>query len=305
MKNEDKQDIECTLFPKAFNTTTYVPTTLGLYIDSVIGGRYKKEVENVRAYVAAGDKEHAAACKKNLPLLVPGGRMEGGRKLEHLVGYSACVVTDLDHVAGSPRELLARAKELAYVKAGHISPSGTGLKLFVLVDSDKAHHLQAFQVVSRRVEADLPGVKVDPSGKDANRGCFVSYDPEAFYKVESVVVNIPVDPGKAASFAEPGAASLSNYIDKYEIGNVFVGGGRHSYVVKLASALNNAGFYNIAFCDQNGNPVSGNENATVTGVSPTGKQSTDNTITLTVSISGSGSGSGSGTSTGDDSGTTN
>ena len=31
-----------------------------------------------------------------------------------------------------------------------------------------------------------------------------------------------------------------------------------------------------------------NENATVTGVSPTGKQSTDSTITLTVSISGSG-----------------
>ena len=61
------------------------------------------------------------------------------------------------------------------------------------------------------------------------------------------------------------------------------------------TALNNAGFYNIAFCDQNGNPVSGNENATVTGVSPTGKQSTDNTITLTISISGSG----------DDSGTTN
>lgn len=27
------------------------------------------------------------------------------------------------------------------------------------------------------------------------------------------------------------------------------------------TALNNAGFYNIGFCDQNGNPVSGNENA--------------------------------------------
>ena len=37
----------------------------------------------------------------------------------------------------------------------------------------------------------------------------------------------------------------------------------------------------------------------VTGVSPTGKQSTDSTITLTVSISGSG------TDSGDDSGTTN
>lgn len=67
------------------------------------------------------------------------------------------------------------------------------------------------------------------------------------------------------------------------------------------TALNNAGFYNIGFCDQNGNPVSGNEDATVTGVSPTGKQSTDSTITLTVALlarvrvwSG----------TGDDSGTT-
>lgn len=70
-------------------------------------------------------------------------------------------------------------------------------------------------------------------------------------------------------------------------------------ISSAVTALNNAGFYNIAFCDQNGNPVSGNENATVTGVSPTGKQSTDSTITLTVSISGSG------TDSGDDSGTTN
>ena len=74
-------------------------------------------------------------------------------------------------------------------------------------------------------------------------------------------------------------------------------------ITAAVTALNNAGFYNIGFCDQNGNPVSGNEDATVTGVSPTGKQSTDSTITLTVALSGSGSGSG--TSTGDDSGTTN
>lgn len=34
------------------------------------------------------------------------------------------------------------------------------------------------------------------------------------------------------------------------------------------TALNNAGFYNIGFCDQNGNPVSGNEDATVTASPP-------------------------------------
>ncbi|WP_289833480.1 DUF3987 domain-containing protein, partial [Parabacteroides goldsteinii] len=36
--------------------------------------------------------------------------------------------------------------------------------------------------------------------------------------------------------------SLSNYIDKFEANNPFAGGGRHSFVLKLASALNSAGF---------------------------------------------------------------
>ena len=95
-------------------------------------------------------------------------------------------------------------------------------------------------------------------------------------------------------------AAMGTTIWAVMIGRALQGAGAISAAV---TALNNAGFYNIGFCDQNGNPVSGNEDATVTGVSPTGKQSTDSTITLTVALSGSGSGSGSGT--GDDSGTTN
>ncbi|WP_075556088.1 BT4734/BF3469 family protein [Parabacteroides timonensis] len=242
MRDSVNQTVECTLFRTAFDTTSYTPVTLGGYFDDVVSGKYKRSVENVRTLIASGNQEGAKVCKKNLPLLVAGGRMVGGRRREHLVDYSGCVVGDLDHVSGSPSELLGRAKELPYVKAGHISPSGTGLKLFVLVDSDLEHHAQAFDVVSRLLEADLPGVKVDPSGKDPNRGCFVSYDPSAFYKEASEVVNIPVAPEKAAAFSQPEPRSLANYIDKFETGNPFSDGGRHSYVVKLASALNSAGF---------------------------------------------------------------
>lgn len=106
--------------------------------------------------------------------------MAGGRKLEHMVRYSGCVVGDLDHVPGSLAQLLCRARELPYVKAGHISPSGTGLKLFVLVDSDLEHHAQAFMLVSRLLEADLPGVEVDPSGKDPKPGMFCRLRPGSF-----------------------------------------------------------------------------------------------------------------------------
>ena len=41
------------------------------------------------------------------------------------------------------------------------------------------------------IEKDLPGVTVDISGKDANRGCFASYDPDAFYKEVVEVVHVP------------------------------------------------------------------------------------------------------------------
>ena len=172
----------------------------------------------------------------------------GGRKLEHMVRYSGCICFDLDDVLLPPEQILSQAVQLGYVKAGHISPSHTGNKLFVLVDSDQEHHLQAFEQVRAMIEKDLPGVTVDISGKDANRGCFASYDPDAFYKEVAEVVHVPqetVPVAKKAPAVRPSSYSgnsLSNYIDKFEANNPFAGGGRHSFVLKLASALNSAGF---------------------------------------------------------------
>ncbi|WP_348724976.1 DUF3987 domain-containing protein [Parabacteroides goldsteinii] len=165
-----------------------------------------------------------------------------------MVRYSGCICFDLDDVLLPPEQILSQAAQLGYVKAGHISPSHTGNKLFVLVDSDQEHHLQAFEQVRAMIEKDLPGVTVDISGKDANRGCFASYDPDAFYKEVAEVVHVPQETVPVAKKAPAVRASsypdnsLSNCIDKFEANNPFAGGGRHSFVLKLASALNSAGF---------------------------------------------------------------
>ena len=117
-----------------------------------------------------------------------------------------------------------------------------------MVDSDLKNHNLAFEIVKHHVEVDLPGVKVDVSGKDPNRGCFAGHDPNAFYKEESEAIEIPVaDPEPQAASGHPSGSvcsgtRLSNYIDKYEQSNTFVAGNRHSYLVKLSSVLNNAGF---------------------------------------------------------------
>ena len=182
MNLNQKQTVECTLYFSAFDTQTLMLTTLERYIADVRSGKHKKAVEKVQAYLAASENEKAEAGKKRLPLLVPGGAMAGGRKLEHMVRYSGCICFDLDDVLLPPEQILSQAAQLGYVKAGHISPSHTENKLFVLVDSDQEHHLQAFEQVRAMIENDLSGVTVDISGKDANRGCFASYDPDAFYK---------------------------------------------------------------------------------------------------------------------------
>lgn len=241
MNLENNQRVECSFFESAFKTQHPMPILLEDYFDQVKNGTCRVQVERMRSLEAAGDSEKARIAKKYLPLVVAGGVMENGRKREHMVRYSQCVTVDLDHVPSQPAALLRQAQALDYVKAGHISPSGTGLKLFVMVDSDLAHHEVALALVSRMVEHDLPGVKADPSGKDPNRGCFMSYDPDAFYKDVSRVVGIPL--ASAQDMPAPtGASALSNYIDKFEQGNPFAGGVRHSFLVKLASALNSAGF---------------------------------------------------------------
>ena len=242
------QVVECTFYATAFNVSDLALSTLDRYIGIVQSDSVKEKVLLLRAYLAAGETDKFEAGKKQLPLCVAGGAMEGGRKLEHLIRYSQCCIADLDDVPGNVEEVVRKAETLPYVKAGHISPSGTGIKLFVLVDSPLPRHREAFECISRRIEQDLPGVTVDPSGKDANRGCFFSYDPTAFYKEWAEVLHVPVLQTASAHAPQPSGNALANYIDKFELGNPFVGGNRHSFVVKLASALNSAGFDEHEVC---------------------------------------------------------
>lgn len=242
------ENVEGTYFDSVFQTESARLMTLNQYIDEVKSDKHANRIARLRGLLKAGKTEEAEACKKKLPLYVAGGVMEGGRKLEHLVRYSGCIVIDIDDSPIPPEELLRRAYELPYVKAGHCSPSGTGGKLFILVDCELEYHKPAFEIVRRRVEADIPGVTVDVTGKDPNRACFFSNDLGAFYKKDAEVLRVPVcDPSLQAHAAWPVQAvpdrhSLSNYIDKFEQDNPFVPGSRHSYVVKLSSVLNNAGF---------------------------------------------------------------
>lgn len=217
----DSLSVKGTFFDSAIRTWSARMMPLDQYINEVKNGVHAPAIARIRELVSVGKNKEAESLKKELSLYVVGGEMQGGRRLEHMVAYSGCICTDIDDPAIPPQEVLRIAGNLPYVKAGHISPSGTGNKLFILVDSPLECHSLAFELVRRRIETDIPGVTVDRSGKDPNRGCFVSHDPDAFYREESDVLSLPMpEPAAVTHASRPEAGrtadALTNYIDKYE-----------------------------------------------------------------------------------------
>lgn len=60
-----------------------------------------------------------------------------------------------------------------------VSPSGKGLKWIIPIDLAKATHLDYFKSISNYI-LHTYGFKVDPSGKDLSRACFLPHDPNIY-----------------------------------------------------------------------------------------------------------------------------
>lgn len=161
----------------------FTEVTANLPLDEVIGqiqnGKHKKLVEQLRQLLADGKKKEYDLQKKKLPAFTPCGTYEGGRKQDRITSYSKLVILDIDKLT-QPK--LASIKEKAgtekYTLAMFESPSGNGLKILVRVSTGREHHLTAFNQVKNHYESIL-GVKVDPTGKDITRLCFLSWDKDA------------------------------------------------------------------------------------------------------------------------------
>jgi hypothetical protein len=81
----------------------------------------------------------------------------------------------------SAREILIR---IAYVQAVFLSPSGLGLKAVVRVPvcRDEAEHKRAFHAAEVLFRGH--GLKMDPAPKNPTALCYVSHDPDAFWREE-------------------------------------------------------------------------------------------------------------------------
>ena len=102
------------------------------------------------------------------------------RKAEDLLMHSGLMCIDFDHVedlVGLKQRLIA--DEYFDTELMFVSPSGDGLKWILAVDLQGMEHSRFFRAVANYLaHAGYP--KVDMSGSDVARSCFLPHDPDAF-----------------------------------------------------------------------------------------------------------------------------
>ena len=161
------------------NSSVEIPLTKAL--DAIREGKYAEMVDRARFFYAR-DRAAYFTLKTGLPAVTFSGIFGDARRLALLKTYTNLIALDIDNLDGNS---LPRKKEALFgdrfTHAVWISPSGCGLKILVGLAGAKEYHRSSFEALADHFERKH-GLKIDPSGSDITRLCFVSFDSNLFVK---------------------------------------------------------------------------------------------------------------------------
>jgi hypothetical protein len=130
-------------------------------------------------------KKEKSDFKKKFPYVTFSGVFEE-RAADKLIEHSGFIVLDFDDLEHL-EDTFEQLKSESYIFAMFVSPRGTGLKILVKINPNK--HLDSFLELEKYFSKNY-NLKVDPSGKDVCRACFLTYDPNLFQNQDSKLFSI-------------------------------------------------------------------------------------------------------------------
>lgn len=214
----------------------------------IIEGEWSQSI----AYLQSLNKSEYDAEKKKLPAVTWSGVFKPGtRKIETIERYSGLVVLDIDKLDQSVISNLKRQMfEDLLIHFCFVSPSGNGLKVVVKVNTGPEHHRAAFLHLQKVFEEKYL-IKVDPSGKDICRLCYVSFDLHAIVNLNSHVFEVDTRYGEvitehvqrfeSAKTTDDHRKILSVCIKWVDKNKSYRDGEKNIYIHALACALNRCG----------------------------------------------------------------
>jgi hypothetical protein len=176
---------------------------------SQIRNRYEAEKD------ITGDTDKAkkaiAELKLELPGFLPSGTFSK-RDNGSLVDYSGVLCADLDSLGDRLTPIRNTLKDMPFVRAIALSPSGDGLKVFFNVINDPLRHEDSFRNIRIGIRESLE-VEIDEKCKDLARICFFTYDPDLWVRVDGNEIFPPADPlprGKTVNVPPPTSADVNS-----------------------------------------------------------------------------------------------
>ena len=163
-------------------------TTFREAMEQIRCGVYAKPIAAVRTKYQEGGKEAARPLKVKLPCVTFSGHFEvlkGGLPSPH----SGLIVADIDELGAGLEQARRTLTADPHVIALFLSPTGSGLKAIFRCNPHQDHK-ETF--ISLRTHCQsIHGLQIDPAGRNVNRLCFLSHDPDAV--VRDVAQELPTE----------------------------------------------------------------------------------------------------------------
>jgi hypothetical protein len=138
---------ECNIFNGVLDKDCSNVVTFEALFNAIKNGKWKERIELIREAYSKKEKETVRQLKHKLPAVTWSGVFEE-RLDDACVVYNKVMVIDIDNVSGKRLEKLKQ----------ELRKNPWVYMLFL----------------------DLYGIKIDPTGKNPSRLCFVSYDPDMY-----------------------------------------------------------------------------------------------------------------------------
>jgi len=171
--------LQCTRFKSLRNTKPESTVSVLSILEEIRTDKYKSQIEEIRNF----ENPSKNPLKDKLPVFTPTG-VFNHRSMAGLENYNGLMCLDIDHVA-NPEDLKERCKNLNWVYAAFVTPSGNGLKVMVKTHATKETYKETEILVADAFN-HATGCSRDNHCKDIARIQFVSYDPNIYINEHSI-----------------------------------------------------------------------------------------------------------------------
>ena len=138
------------------------------------------------------NKKTREIIKEKFPAFITSGIYSDNIRGVNTLGHNDSFVFDFDSLTETDiKELLQKSQQWKPCWVAFRSPGGEGVKLVVRTKGATVkNHVAVWLSIVEQMKLHLGEFKVDQSGKNINRLCFIPFDPEVIYRENVTAISV-------------------------------------------------------------------------------------------------------------------